>query len=261
MIWAMTRLRRDFKTWDRPTQIAVILGLALLALLLIVAFAVPELRQSALIGAGGLLLISEAAALWGNRGMISLLSQAQRRYLDGDLTGTVTLLEEARVRGKVDARALTLLGNTYRQLGRLTESESLLSEAIDKAPNHYFPHYGFGRTLLAKGDYAGAVEAMRRAVALGAPSVVRLDVGEACYRAGLFDEALVELDSTTPDETYRQLMRAFLLHKIAARFPPPSPELIREGLPYWVATAERFRHTAYGAALHNDIEELQGASH
>ena len=63
MIWAITRLRRDFKTWDRPTQIAVIIGLLLLLVLLIIALTQPELRQSALIGVGGLLVISEIAVL------------------------------------------------------------------------------------------------------------------------------------------------------------------------------------------------------
>lgn len=259
MIWVITRLRSDFKTWDRPTQWAVIIGLALLVTLLIVAFTVPELRPYALIGAGGLLVVAEVAALWGNRGMISLLSQAQRLYLEGDLTATVNLLEDARRRGRIDARALALLGNTYRQLGKLAESEQILLEAVDKAPQHYFPRYGFGRTLLAKGDYAGAVEAMRRAVALGAPSVTRLELGEALFRAGLRAEALVELDSVDPDEPYRKLMRDYLLHQIDGRFPPPSPPLIREGLPYWVASAERFRHTAYGAVLQQNIEAIQGA--
>ena len=259
MIWAITRLRRDFKTWDRPTQIAVIIGLLLLLVLLIIALTQPELRQSALIGVGGLLVISEIAVLWGNRGMISVYAQAQRHYLEGEFGAAVGLLEGAREGGKIDARSLTLLGNSYRQLGRLSESEIVLSEAVDKAPDLYFPRYGFGRTLLAKGDYAGAVELIRAAVAQGAPSVVRLDLGEAYYRLGLFDEALVELDSTAPDETYRKLMRTYLLHQIRFSFPPPSPDLIRAGLPYWIASADRFRHTPYGEALRSDIEDLQGA--
>jgi hypothetical protein len=32
--------------------------------------------------------------------------------------------------------------------------------------------------------------------------------------------------------------------------------LIREGLPYWQAAAERFRETPYGAALHIDVDEM-----
>lgn len=259
MIWAISRIRKDFKTWDRFTQIAVISGVVLVILLLVVAISMPDLRQSALIGVGGLLVVSELAVLWGNRGMISLYGQAQRHYLEGEFGAAVGLLEGARARGKIDARSLTLLGNSYRQLGRLSESEGVLSEAVDKAPDLYFPRYGFGRTLLAKGDYAGAVEAIRQAVAQGAPRVVRLDLGEAYYRLGAFDEALIELDSTVPDESYRKLMRAYLLHQIRFSFSPPSPDLIREGLPYWIASADRFRHTPYGEALKNDIEDLQGA--
>ncbi len=260
MIWAITRLRSDFKTWERSTQVAVMVGLVLLAILLIVAFTTPTLRQFALIGVGGLLIVSEVAVMWGNRGMISALTLAQRHYLEGDFESTRSVLEAARERGKMDVRAITLLGNTYRQLGRLAESEAILSEAIDKAPDHHFPRFGFGRTLLSKGDYAGAVESIRRSVELGAPPVVVLDLGEAYYRLGMSDEARVTLESATSDEPYRQLMQTYLLHKIDASFHPPSLELIQKGLPYWLASAERFRDTPYGEALKNDIEQMQGAS-
>lgn len=57
--------------------------------------------------------------------------------------------------------------------------------------------------------------------------------------------------------SYRKLMRADSSNPLQF-FSPPSPDLIREGLPYWIA-ADRFRHTPYGEALKNDIEDLQGA--
>lgn len=261
MIWAVSRIRKDFTTWDRLTQLAVVSGLILLGVLLIIAVAVPSLRREALIGAGGLVAVSELAVLWGNRGMISAYSLAQRAYLEGDFARALTLLEDARGHKKVSGRALTLLGNTYRQLGRLSESHAVLSEAIDKSPDHYFPRFGFGRTLLANGDYAGAVESIRQSVEMGAPSVVRLDLGEAYYRLGQHEQARVELESVTPTEAYRQLMQAYLLHKIDPTLPPPSPDVIGEGLPYWAASAERFRHTSYGGALQEDINDMQGASH
>ncbi|MBE2268473.1 MAG: tetratricopeptide repeat protein [Anaerolinea sp.] len=260
MIWAITRIASDFKTWDRATRIAVISGFALLAALLIVAFAVPDLRQPALLGAGGLLIVSELAVMWGNRGMIAPLTLAQRHYVAGDFDAALRVLEGMRAKGKIDMRAATLLGNTYRQLSRLAESEAILSEAIHKAPDHYFPRYGFGRTLLAKGDYAGALDSIRRAIEQGAPAVVHLDLAEVYFRLGMFAEARAELESHQSSEPYRQLMRAYLLHTIDGNLPPPSPELMESGLPYWVASAERYRETPYGVALIRDIDDMQGAA-
>src|SRR5215211_2794731 len=137
MIWLILRVQRDFKTWERSTRIAFVLGIVLLVLALVAALlAPPEVRVPVLGGAGALLLVIELTILWGNRGMISAFTRAQRLYMEGDFAGALALLEG--VRAKADARALTLLGNTYRQLGQLDESEEVLSEAIDKAPNHYF---------------------------------------------------------------------------------------------------------------------------
>jgi cobalamin biosynthesis protein CobD/CbiB len=138
MIWLIGRLRGDIRTWDRPTRIAFGIGLILLIIAVIVALiAPPDTRLPILVGAGALLIVIEIAVLWGNRGMISAFTRAQRLYVDGDLEAARDLLEA--VRGKANARALTLLGNTYRQLGQLDESESVLSEAVYKAPDHYYP--------------------------------------------------------------------------------------------------------------------------
>ncbi len=92
----------------------------MIALVLLIA-APPEQRSIILISFAGLLIVIEISVLWGNRGMVSAFTQAQRLYLDGDFAATRDLLES--VRAKADARALTLLGNTYRQLGQLDQSE------------------------------------------------------------------------------------------------------------------------------------------
>lgn len=120
--------------------------------------------------------------LWGNRGMISRHGQAQRHYLEGEFGAAVGLLEGARA-GKIDARSLTLLVIRTASSGGSARARGFCQKCR-KAPDLDFPRYGFGRTLLAKGDYAGAVEAIRQAVAQGAPTVVRLDLGEAYYRFG-----------------------------------------------------------------------------
>lgn len=255
MIWLLLRVRRDFTTWERTTKIAFMLGVVLLVVALLSALLAPaEVRVPVLGGAGALLLVIELTILWGNRGMISAFTRAQRLYMDGDFAGALTLLEG--VRAKADARALTLLGNTYRQLGRLAESEAVLSEAVDKAPNHYFPIYGFGRTLLSEGRYAEAVDAIQRALVLGAPSVVQGDLGEAYYRLGKRDDAVLALHNAAVNEPHRALMAHYLLSRMGAAS-PPSAEIVEAGVAYWRATAERFRETPYGVALESDVYEMQ----
>ncbi len=130
-----------------------------------------------------------------------------------------------------------------------------MSEAVDKAPDHYFPLYGFGRTLLSEGRYAEAVVAIRRALELNAPPVVRADLAEALYRLNMPEEALAALDSVPTDEPQRALMVAYLLYRLGAADPPVA-EVVQAGLPYWEAAAERFRHTPYGLALARDVRAM-----
>lgn len=254
MIWLITRLRRDVQMWDRATRVAFASAVALLVVAVGIALvAPPDARLPILVGAVALLIVLEVSVLWGNRGMISTFTRAQRLYLNGDFAAALDLLEAARE--KADARTLTLLGNTYRQLGRLRESESVLSEAVDKAPQHYFSFYGFGRTLLSEGRYVEAVDALRRALELGAPDGVQVDLAEAHFRLNQPDAAAAALRNVKLHEPYRALMAGYLLNRLGSA-EPPSPELLRAGLPYWQAVAERFRETPYGAALSNDIREM-----
>lgn len=256
MIWLARRLRRDFANWDRSTRLAFAINLVLLIVALVVALAAPaEARLPILGGTVALVIVLEVTVLWGNRGMVSAFTRAQRLYLAGDFAGARDLIEAARPR--VDARTLALLGNTYRQLGDLSASETVLLEAVDKAPNHYFPIYGFGRTLLAEGRYAEAVKAIARALELGAPAVVQVDLGEAYYRLNQPAAAAAALHAAgaVDAEPARALIVAYLLYRLGDA-PPPTPTLITAGLPYWQATADRFLDTPYGAALLLDVREL-----
>ncbi|MCC6804835.1 MAG: tetratricopeptide repeat protein [Anaerolineae bacterium] len=263
MFWLLSRLRRDVRLWDRATRIAFAIG----GILLIVAVGValvapPDARLPVLVGAALLLVVLEIAVLWGNRGMVSAFTRAQRLYLDGELEAARDLLEAAHekitlAQKKSDARSLVLLGNVYRQLGQLRESEAVLSEAVDKAPQHYFSFYGFGRTLLSGGRYAEAAEALRRALELGAPNGVQVDLAEAYFRMNQPQEAAAALNGIGGrlSEPHRALMAAYLLYRLGAANPPP-PDVIQAGLPYWQAVAERFRETPYGAALQVDVVEM-----
>jgi len=261
MFWFINRVRHDFGGWDRLTRISVILALVLILGAVVIFFVGPsEIRTQAAISVGGLIVILQIAILWGNRGMVSTYSQAQRLYLRGDFEVARAVLEHARSQGRADARMLTLLGNTHRQLGDLETSALILSEAVDKAPNHHFPLYGFGRTLLSQGEYVQAAHYLRRALESGAPPTVLADMGEVYFRLNMRDDAkqtlTMALGSESKDAPHRALMVGYLLGLLdgSARL---TPELIRDGLPYWRASAERYGKTPYGQALTEDVRAIE----
>lgn len=255
----MGRLFASFRLWERTSQIAF--GLALLLLVIVAAAylsGAENLRQPSAIGVFGLLIILQIIILWANRGMVTPYTQAQRHYLAGNFAEAIRLLEGVRQAGKADVRALTLLGNTYRQEGHLEESEAVLREALELQPNHHFSLYGFGRTLMVMGRYAEASEVFIQAHEAGAPEIVRLDLGEAFYRQGETQQALEWLMSAEPAayEPYQALMLAYLTYRLGQGQPPAS-DLLQAGLPFWEASAGRFRHTPYGQALAEDVRVMQ----
>ena len=89
-----------------------------------------------------------------------------------------------RVRAKADARTLTLLGNTYRQLGQLGESEAVLSEAVDKAPESLF-------LVIWIWAYTAFRRTLRRSRRRDSP---RVRGGRACRRSGGFRGSLLSAE-------------------------------------------------------------------
>jgi tetratricopeptide (TPR) repeat protein len=253
------RLFHWLKDWDRPSKLALGIAAALLILTLALAVVGPtEIRTGGVIAFAGLVIVTQAIILWGNRGMVAPYTKAQRFFMTGDYETAREILENLNSSSKADVNALTLLGNTYRQLGLLDESESILNETITIKASYYFPLYGFGRTLAAKGNYAAAADAIQRALELGAPRVVQFDLADIRYRQGLWEEARALLQAVRPllQEPYRLLMTDYLLCRLDAGEAPDNT-LIQAGLPYWEETARRFRHTPYGAAIAEDIQWLQ----
>lgn len=245
--------------WERPAQIAAGIALALMLFMAMLVVIGPEdLRVPALAGLLGVLLALQAISLWANRDLVTPYTKAQRAYLQGDFPAALAVLEAERVAGRADVRDLTLLGNAYRQTGDLTTSAVVLQEALTLVPDHAFAQYGWGRTLLASGRYLEAAEQIEKALAGGAPSVIRVDLGEAHLRAGNREAAQQHLSQTdtTSSEAWQQLMRAFLLYQMDAG-DPPETALIEAGLPYWRASADRFAASAYGAALRADVRALE----
>lgn len=253
-------VRRQFRTWDRPSQIAFVLAVILLLMLVVLVVLLPDdARAPALVAAGAVLLTLQGVVLWANRGMVTPYAQAQRYYLAEDYEAARQALEQLQIEQPTDFKVLTLLGNTYRQLGALDKSKEILTQALQIEPNHQFPLYGFGRTLLIMGEYTEAVEVFRAALAAGAPAATQVDLAEALYQIGAIPQACEVLQSVqalVQDDPPRALMTAFLLYR-AGVSPAPDRQELKDGLVYWQATAARFHATPYGYSLKQDVAALQ----
>ncbi|MCB9452075.1 MAG: tetratricopeptide repeat protein [Anaerolineaceae bacterium] len=248
-----------FRSWERPARFAALTAVILLAIAIILLFFSPQdARPPLLIGILGLMAAIQVIFMWANRSMVTPYTQAQRHYLTGDMDTARRILENLSETSKADAQALTLLGNTYRQLGLLDKSEQVLTKAVQMRPFDYFPRYGFGRTLMVSGRYREASDAIQQALESGAPSVVRVELAEACFRSGGQEQAtalLRELD-TAQLEPQRGLLVAYLQYRLGQRDALP-PDLIEEGLPYWEEHVIRFHHTPYGQALADDVVHIR----
>jgi tetratricopeptide (TPR) repeat protein len=256
MLFMFRRIWRDFPTWERPAQIGFVIALVLLVVAFILVLVAPQSeRVQFLVAFGALMLVAQGIVLWANRGMIAPITQAQRAYMRGDFEEVIAVLEPIHFAGKAEITHLTLLGNTYRQMGRLDDSKRVLSEAIDKVPNHHYSLYGFGRTLIVEGHYAEGAQFIARALDAGAPAVVRFDLGEAYHRLGRWEEARSHLDALNRDEAHRALMADYWRYR-AGEGAVPTVDLFYAGLPYWRAQAERFSETPYGQAVAEEVSQL-----
>jgi len=190
--------------------------------------------------------------------MVTVYTQAQRRYLAEDFIGARDILEAFHSTGKPNVNSLTLLANTYRQLGNLDKSEEIVKKALALRPFDHFPLYSFGRTLLIRGLYAQAIETLRQALQAGAPSIVEFDLGEALYRNADFDASveILERIRDPQQESFRLLMTDYLLYRMGRSDAPNAVE-VAGGMAYWRELAIRFQTTPYGQLLVNDVAFMQ----
>src|SRR5690606_30377814 len=184
-------LLRAIPKWDIATQIALLIAIVLLIIDVIVLSTVPDLQTQSLIGAVGLLLAIQGIFMWGNRNMVTPFTQAQRHFIDGDFEQAVSVLKQYIDDEKQPIiESLVLLGNAYRNLGQLHESESVLRIALARQQNYHFALYGVAKIRLVKGDYGEAIKHLETALNNGAPDVIRFDLAQALLRSGREDEAL-----------------------------------------------------------------------
>jgi tetratricopeptide (TPR) repeat protein len=257
MIYLYRRWRREFPMWERPVQIGMVIALCLLLILIVLFFLAPDdARQSVLIGISALTLVTQVIWMYGNRGMVTPVGKAQRAYMGGDYAGVLATLEPQYAAGDADSTALMLLGNAYRQLGRLDESLALLSEAVDKYPNHHPSLYGFGRTLVIKGSYTEGADWIARALAAGGPPMLRFDLAEVYHLVGERAQARAALEATDVRESHQALMMAYWRWRYDDA-DAPDTTLIDAGICHWQALAERYAATPYGAAVAQQVFELQ----
>ena len=70
----------------------------------------------------------------GNRGMVTPYVAAQRHFMAGKFETALGILEELHATDKADPNTLTLLGNVYRQLGMLDQSDEWNRGVVDVEP-------------------------------------------------------------------------------------------------------------------------------
>ncbi len=230
--------------------------------MLVLSFVLPPERQLwAVGGLFALFVVLQVAILWQMWRQRPAIRNAQRCFKAGDYAGVVTLLEPEYLGDSGDATGYTLLGNAYRQLGRLEESVRVLEAAQAAAPDLPFVAYGLGRTLLVMGRFAEAAGQIAHAVEHGGLAVIQLELALAHHYAGDQAAAAAALQRAAglEMEPHRMLMSAYLRGKVGGADPEETRlrlERHAAGLAFWQAEAELFAQTPYGAALARDVAAI-----
>jgi tetratricopeptide (TPR) repeat protein len=252
----------EIRNWDKASQSALVIAIILLMIDVILLSTVPEIRSFAVFGGIGLLLAIQVIVLWGNRRMVTAYTQAQRYFMAGEFEQVIDVLkdyvDEQNNNDKTPTSdTLVLLGNAYRNLGQLRESESVLRIALARRPNYHFALYGLGKIRLAMGDYGEAIKHFEKALEAGAPPIIQFDLALAYHYDGAEDKAYQLLNNLPEiNEAYRQLFATYLLYRLDEAS-EPDLALIEMGLPFWEAEVERFGDTAYGQAVQQDVIALR----
>jgi len=235
-----------------------------LALVIFAFVGPPNLQLVAMIALVGLFVIIQIRILWIMWRQNPEVRQARKAYLARDYQAAIRILLAAeQEKGQLDIMGQTLLGNAYRQIGRMQDSERVLRSAYEAEPDAPFAVYGLGRTQLVQGHFAEAASLIEQALQSRGAQVILADLGHAQYLAGLpgADDALVRA-ARLDLQPHRALMTVYLRWRLSGE---PADNVLRErlrrydhGLAYWQAEFERFQDTPYGKALGEDIARIDG---
>lgn len=246
---------RDVQAWDRTVKIGIGMAMVLLVVLIILTLIAPqEARPAFLISIVGVVIVAQSLVLWGNRHLVTAYTRAQQQFLAEDyaaardtLVASIAETERKGKRPSIDT--LTLLGNVYRNLGLLKESEDILTTALQRQSRNPFPLYGFGRTLLAAGRFAEAETFFQRALDAGGPAGMAFDVALAQVLQNSSEAAIPVLrevsEDMTQDVTRRWMAYTLLPFERRASL-SLSPEETLFAEEFWHKEAERFASTPYG---------------
>ena len=265
----------DLSTVDRRVLVSGVLAVLTAAILIgLIAFGPSQARLGGVVGLIGLTVVVQVTLLFLRPTDRSAFGKARSAFAAGEYADAARQLEplitaqtaehtsSARTATKA-VPARTLLGNTYRQLGRLDDSLVQLTDVLHIAPKNAFVLYGLGRTRLAMGEFEQAAELFGQALEAGAPSNIGCDLGCAEYFAGNTDAALRTLQKTTrllQIEPYRAFLANLLLLIMLEKRPVEAVQVAlqtaaqnlrgdADGLAYWQAEVERHHATPYGQAL------------
>lgn len=266
-------LIREMTRWDIPSKIALAINLILLVIALAIASTQPDLRTPSTVAIVGLVISLQVIVMWGNRNLVAPYTQAQRHFLAGEFEQARDVLEgfiddQQTQRKNIDVDVFVVLGNTYRNLGKLDRSENTLNIALNNRPNYHFALYGIGKTLLASGNYQGAIDAFTETLEQGGYLTTYIDLAHANYLAGHQEHVAPLLETayereqqghTTGElhELHRDLLSQYLLWKVGEAQAPDDGYIIRAGIEFLEAEAQRFAHTPYGQAVSKQVDELR----
>jgi tetratricopeptide (TPR) repeat protein len=240
----------------RAALVILVLEWALVALTIVLAGESAVPLTGLILGLGT--WIQLGLLFSGRRRRGGVFGQAQRAFTQGRYAEAAALLEGAP---GDEMQAQTLLGNAYRQMGRLEDSEKTLRAALALAPQDAFPLYGLGRTRLAQGAYAEAASLIEQALAHKGRKAIRAELALAHFLAGQNQEAQRHAKACTQIlglEPYRTL----IVNEVLRRLHNDSQavyyiERNAHGLAYWEAEADRFSHMPYGEALRDLIAHIR----
>ncbi len=250
---------------DSRLKLAAGITVVMTIVILIIAQGVDSDRRFVILLSliGLMALVQMTVLFWGGLKRRAF-TIAQHHYIKGEFEEAAQLLETSlqNAHQTPDARSLALLGNTYRQLGQLGQSEERLRAAVDIAPQDDMALYGLGRTLLARGVYDEAAQYIESALDNGARKPVRADLALALYYADSDPERLLDMVRRAARllnlEEYRLLWVNYLVHQLIDDEQEQTLALRiiahnAGGLAYWQSQARHYADTDYGKRMAADV--------